>query len=128
MTAIALTVAALAAALHVFIWTMESITWRQPSTWRRFSIASQADADTTAPLAYNQGYYNLFLAIVTAIGIVLVATADNRSAGWALVFAGCGSMLAAAIVLVASGRQHRQAALTQGTLPLLAVALAALAA
>jgi putative membrane protein len=126
MTAAALTLAGVAAALHVFIWTMESITWKQPATWKRFGVESQADADTTAPLAYNQGYYNLFLAVVTVIGIVLVAV-DRDDAGWALVLAGCGSMVAAALVLVTSGPGYARAAATQGTVPALAVVVSVLA-
>ncbi len=55
--------ALLAALLHVYIFIMESITWTQPATWKRFGVTSQADADTTRPLAYNQGFYNLFLAV-----------------------------------------------------------------
>ena len=82
MTAVALVLAGIAALLHVYIWTMESITWKQPATWKRFGLESQADADTTAPLAYNQGYYNLFLAVVTIVGIVLVAVdRDDRGLG-----------------------------------------------
>jgi putative membrane protein len=125
MTAVALVLAGLAALLHVFIWTMESITWKQPSTWKRFGVESQADADTTAPLAYNQGYYNLFLAAVTIIGIVLIA-GDRDDAGWALVLACCGSMVAAALVLVTSGPGYARAAATQGTIPALAVLFAVL--
>ena len=69
--------------------------------------------------------YNLFLALMTVIGIVLVAS-GHRGVGAALVFAGAGSMLAAALVLVASSRQMIRAAVTQGLFPLLAVvALAA---
>ena len=126
MTAVALVLAGVAALLHVYIWTMESITWRQPGTWKRFGLESQADADTTAPLAYNQGYYNLFLAVVTIVGIVLVAV-DHDDAGWALVFAGCGSMVAAALVLVSSGPGYARAAAIQGTVPALAVVFAVLA-
>jgi putative membrane protein len=126
MTAVALVLAGLAALLHVFIWTMESITWKQPTTWRRFGVETQADADTTAPLAYNQGYYNLFLAAVTIIGIVLIV-GDRDDAGWALVLAGCGSMVAAALVLVTSGPGYARAAATQGTIPALAVLFAVLA-
>ena len=48
---------------------MESLTWTRPATWKRFGLASQADAETTKPLAYNQGFYNLFLAIGAFIGI-----------------------------------------------------------
>ena len=61
----------LAAALHVFIFTMESLTWTRPATWKRFGIASQSDAETTKPMAYNQGFYNLFLAVGAIVGIGL---------------------------------------------------------
>jgi putative membrane protein len=82
------------------------------------------EAQTTKMLAFNQGFYNLFLAVVTAIGIVLVAS-GSRSAGAALVFAGVGSMLAAALVLIASSPDKARAAITQGAFPLLAVVLLA---
>lgn len=126
MTTVALVLAGIAAALHVFIWTMESITWKQPATWKRFGLESQADADTTAPMAYNQGYYNLFLAAVAIVGIVLVA-ADRDDAGWALVLAACGCMAAASLVLLSTGAGYARAAATQGTVPALAVVLAILA-
>ncbi len=127
MTTAALLLAGVAAALHVFIWTMESITWKQPATWKRFGLASQADADTTAPMAYNQGYYNLFLAVITVVGIVLVVVADRNDAGWALIIAACGSMAAAALVLLSTGAGYARAAVTQGTVLALAVLCAVLA-
>ena len=117
----------LAAALHVYIFSMESVTWTRPATWKRFGVASQADADTTAPMAYNQGFYNLFLAIGAFTGIGMVAFGGQGSgqavAGWTLVFSSCGSMLLAAAVLAVTGRKYLRAAATQGTLPLLAVVL-----
>lgn len=125
MTTAALVLAGLAALLHVYIWTMESITWKQPATWKRFGVESQEDADTNALFAYNQGYYNLFLAVVAIVGIVLVV-ADRDDAGWALVIAACGSMFAASLVLLSSSGSLRAAA-TQGTVPALAVLCAVLA-
>ncbi len=127
MTTVALVLAGIAAALHVYIWTMESITWKQPATWKRFGVASQADADTNAQFAYNQGYYNLFLAVGAIVGIVLVAVADRDDAGWALVIAACGSMVAASLVLLSTGGGMARAAATQGTIPALAVLFAVLA-
>ncbi|MCR1162308.1 DUF1304 domain-containing protein [Paenarthrobacter sp. UW852] len=118
--------ALIAALLHVFIFTMESITWTKPSTWKRFSLTSQADAETTKPLAYNQGFYNLFLAIGALIGIIAV-WAGAPQVGWTLVFSSCGSMLLAAMVLAASGKKYLRAATTQGITPLLAVVLGVLA-
>jgi len=126
MTAAALVLAGLAAALHVFIWTMESLTWRQPATWKRFGVNGQDEADTLAPMAYNQGFYNLFLAVAAGVGVVLVAT-DHDTVGWTLVITACASMAAAAVVLVSSGPGYLRAALTQGTLPALAVIAALLA-
>ncbi|MFY9636757.1 MAG: DUF1304 domain-containing protein [Cellulosimicrobium cellulans] len=121
----------LAAALHVYIFTMESLTWTRPATWKRFGLASQADAETTKPLAYNQGFYNLFLAIGAVIGVGFVALGAGGSAqqvvGWTLVFSCCGSMLLAAAVLALSGRKYLRPAVLQGTTPLLAVVLGVLA-
>jgi putative membrane protein len=121
----------IAAALHVFIFTMESVTWTRPATWKRFGVTSQADAETTRPLAYNQGFYNLFLAIGAFIGVGCVALGAGGSAqevvGWTLVFSSCGSMLLAAAVLAATGRKYLRPAAIQGTTPLLAVVLGLLA-
>jgi putative membrane protein len=115
-----------AALLHIYIFTMESITWTKPATWKRFSMTSQADADTTRPLAYNQGFYNLFLAVGALIGIGLVLLGQPL-VGWTLIFSSCGSMLLAAAVLALSGRKYLRAAAIQGTTPLLAVVLGILA-
>jgi putative membrane protein len=110
----------IAAVLHVYIFFMESIAWRTPPIWKRFGLANQADADTTATLAYNQGFYNLFLAIGAALGVILYWT-DARPAGLALVLLSAGSMLAASVVLLTSGPGRLRAAAVQGTMPLLGV-------
>ena len=112
----------IAALLHVYIFTMESVTWTRPATWKRFGVASQADADTTRPLAYNQGFYNLFLALGALIGAG-AALLGQPVVGWTLIFASCGSMLLAAAVLALTGRKYLRPAATQGTTPLLAVVL-----
>ncbi|MDD1475962.1 DUF1304 domain-containing protein [Arthrobacter sp. H16F315] len=112
--------ALLAAVLHVYIFTMESITWTRPATWKRFSITSQADAETTRAMAYNQGFYNLFLAAGALAGTGAVAL-GHTPVGWTLIFSSCGSMLLAALVLALSGRKYLRAAATQGATPLLAV-------
>lgn len=114
--------ALIAALLHIYIFTMESVTWTRPATWKRFGVASQADAETTRPLAYNQGFYNLFLAVGALIGIGAVLLGQPL-VGWTLVFTSCGSMLLAAAVLALTGRKYVRAAATQGTTPLLAVVL-----
>jgi putative membrane protein len=125
MIVAALVFAALAALLHVYIFVMESLTWTTPRTRKVFGTSAQ-EAETTKLLAFNQGFYNLFLAIVTAVGIAAIAM-GHKQIGAALVFAGVGSMLAAAAVLLASSPDKARAAITQGTFPLIAVALLVIA-
>ncbi|BBX36654.1 hypothetical protein MMAG44476_39115 [Mycolicibacterium mageritense DSM 44476 = CIP 104973] len=113
--------AALAAVLHVYIFTMESLTWTSPRTRATFGIGAE-EAEATKELAFNQGFYNLFLAVVAAAGIVAVALGHN-AVGVALIFAGVGSMLAAAAVLLLSSPDKARAAITQGVFPLIALVL-----
>jgi putative membrane protein len=113
-----LVLAGLAAVLHVYIFWLESVVWTTRA--RAVFGTTEAEAAATREMAFNQGFYNLFLAIVTAIGIALHATGSD-AAGAALVLAGTGSMLAAALVLLLSSPDKRGAAIKQGTLPLLAV-------
>ena len=129
MTAVALTFAGIAALLHVFFFYLESIAWRKPKTWKTFGLASQADADTTASLAYNQGFYNLFLALGANAGIDLVLFSDTHDTiGWTLIVFACGSMLAAALVLISTGTSYARAAAIQGGPALVAVVAALIAA
>jgi putative membrane protein len=115
--------AGLAALLHVYIWVMESLTWTTPRTRATFGITEE-EALATKELAFNQGFYNLFLAIITVTGIVIGWT-GRYGVGLALIFAGTGSMLAAAMVLLASSPDKARAAVTQGTFPLIAIVLLA---
>ncbi len=119
MTLIAQLVAALAALLHVYIFWLEAFAWTAPRGRATFGT-SQAEAEATRELAYNQGFYNLFLAIVTAVGLGCWLGGSD-AVGQALVLAGCGSMLAAAAVLLLSSPDKARAAITQGALPLVAV-------
>jgi len=114
--------AGIAALIHVVIFRLESIVWSQPATWKRFGLRSQADADVVRPMALNQGFYNLFLAIGTIVGIVLAAT-GSVDVGRALVLFATLSMVAAASVLIISNAKLARAAVTQGAAPLIAVVL-----
>ena len=121
----ALVLAAAAAILHVYIFSLESLAWTSDRARATFGIATVEEAEVTKSLAYNQGFYNLFLAIATIIGIIFHLV-DETTIGATLIFAGTGSMLAAALVLLLSSPEHRSAAIKQGTLPLLAVVVLAI--
>ena len=124
MITIGLIFAGLAALLHVYIFVMESLTWTTPRTRAVFGTTAE-EAQTTKMLAFNQGFYNLFLAIVTIAGIAAIVL-GHKAVGAALVFAGIGSMLAAAVVLIASSREMMRSAVIQGTFPLISVAMLAI--
>lgn len=126
MLILGLVLAAAAAAFHVFIFALESLRWTEPETRKIFGVASEADAETTKPLAFNQGFYNLFLALATLLGIALLLS-GLTTIGLTLVFAGTGMMLAAALVLVLSNPKMAKSAAMQGGLPLLAIVVTAIA-
>lgn len=119
MTVVGLVLAGLAALLHVYIFYMESIAWTTPRVRAVFGT-SEDEARATKQLAFNQGFYNLFLGIAVLLGIVLLSLGYSVI-GLTLVFVGTGSMLAAALVLLLSSTDKRRAAITQGALPALAV-------
>ncbi|MDO7883571.1 DUF1304 domain-containing protein [Antiquaquibacter soli] len=116
----------LAALIHLYIWVLESIRWSQPSTWRTFGVTSQADADTVKPMAFNQGFYNLFLGLGVIIGLVLTWS-GALEAGLALVFLAAGSMVGAALVLILSSPKLARAAAIQGAAPAVGIILLVLA-
>jgi putative membrane protein len=119
--AAALICAALAALVHVYIFSLESLAWTAPRTRATFGTTVE-EAETTKLLAFNQGFYNLFLAVVTVVGIVIIGL-GHKNVGVALVLAGVGSMAAAAVVLVASASDKARAAVVQGFFPVLTVVL-----
>lgn len=123
MITAALVFAGIAVLLHVYIFVVESFRWTHPRTRAAFGTTEQ-EAQTTKTLAFNQGFYNLFLAVIGAAGILAVAL-GHRAVGAALIFAGVGSMLAAALVLGLSSPDKARAAIIQGALPLVAVMLLA---
>lgn len=110
--------AVVAALVHVYIFTLESLLWSRPSTRRTFRVRDERDGEVLRPMAYNQGFYNLFLALGGLVGVVLMF-AGARDAGFAVTVFALASMLLAALVLVTSNRKMLRPALIQGAPPLL---------
>ena len=122
MIVLATVVVTLAAALHIAIFFMESVAWTRPTVWKRFGVASQQAADTTRPMAYNQGFYNLFLAIGAIIGLILYGVGQHI-AGLTLIIFTTACMIGAAVVLTTTGRGYLRPAFIQGILPLIGLVL-----
>lgn len=113
--------AALGAAIHVYIFYLESIAWTGAAARRTFGTTDET-VHVTRSFAFNQGFYNLFLAIAVVLGIFFLA-AGSTAVGATLVFVGAGSMVAAGLVLLLSDRSKARAAMIQMTAPLLGVIL-----
>lgn len=119
MLIIGMIAAFLAAALHVFIFYIESFAW----TTRALSVfgMDRESAEATKEMAFNQGFYNFFLAIEAFVGIAVYYLVSS-TVGLTLALFGVGSMLAAALLLFVTSPNKRSAAIKQGFLPLIAVA------
>ncbi|HEY7814955.1 MAG TPA: DUF1304 domain-containing protein [Nakamurella sp.] len=89
MVVVGLVFAGLAALIHVYIFYLESLAWTAPATRRTFGTTRE-EAAATRQLAYNQGFYNLFLAVAVLLGIGFVA-AGSTAVGATLVFTGAGA-------------------------------------
>jgi putative membrane protein len=123
-----LVLVSIAALFHAYVFVLESLTWTTPRTRAAFSIGSDEEARATRLLAFNQGFYNLFLAVGTAVGVVLVAFMVSRTVGYALIVFGAGSMAAAGVVLAVSQPKLLRAALLQLLPPALGLAAIGIAA
>ena len=115
MLTAALVLAGLGALVHVYIFWLEALAFE--SAGRRVFGVSAADVPAMKPWALNQGFYNLFLAVGTTIGIAISHT--NRDAGLALV------LLGASLVLVTSDPTKARGAVVQGAFPAVCLLLLA---
>lgn len=110
----------LAGLLHVVIFAMESVFFMNENVYSRFGLFSIEHAQIVKAFAYNQGWYNLFLAIAALTG-VFFAKKMRPNIGNTLSLYACFSMLAAALVLITSSPEMARAAITQGVFPALAL-------
>lgn len=102
--------AAVAGVIHLYIFSLESLFWGRPKTNRVFGLSAEK-AEQNRLLAFNQGFYNLFLGVGAFGGVAfgLDSVVGKTLAEYSLL-----SMLAAAIVLIFSNRKLLRAALVQG--------------
>jgi putative membrane protein len=123
MPLIASLAALVAAAFHVLFFILESVTFSQPSVAARFGLTTPEQIAAVRPMAFNQGFYNLFLAVGIAGGLALV-TAGSVDAGRAVVLFACACMVGAGLVLLATNRRFARSAAIQAVPPLVAIVAA----
>ncbi|MEM7207940.1 MAG: DUF1304 domain-containing protein [Pseudomonadota bacterium] len=113
--------ALLAALLHVLIFCMESLWFMKPGVYKRFGARTMEDAQARRLFAFNQGFYNLFLALGIFFGFTLIHTGSNVVVAQTLILFCCASMICAGVVLLFSGGTRMLlAAVIQATFPSLA--------
>ncbi len=113
----------MAAVLHVAFFVLESVLFRLPVGRRIFGVRDENDSAPLRLFAVNQGVYNLGLALVVLVGIVLTLSSDSWGIGIVVVIIGCAVMVLAGIALaVTAPKRMLPIALAQGGLPLLAIA------
>lgn len=120
MPLLAVLAAAVAALVHVWFFALESLLFERPTVFRRFGLRSAEDAAVVRPMAFNQGFYNLFLAIGIAVGLVLVASGQEAT-GRPIVLFASACMVGAGAVLLATNRRFLTAAAIQAGPPLVAL-------
>ncbi len=120
MPVLAEAAAVLAALIHISFFLLESVLFERPDVWRRFGLASAEQASVVRPMAFSQGFYNLFLALGVLAGLLLVAT-GNPVAGKAVVIFACAAMVGAGAVLLVTNRRFLVSAAIQAGPPLLAL-------
>lgn len=117
----------IAALIHLLIFFLESVLWSRPAVWKRFGLKTQEEADIVRPMAFNQGFYNVFLALGAGTGLVMLGSNNWAQGGIALsIFAGVSMVLAATVLITSSPKLARSAAI-QGVAPLLGVVFLILA-
>jgi putative membrane protein len=117
---VAQVLALLAAAIHVWFFVLESLLFARPGVAARFGLTTPEQVAAVRPMAFNQGFYNLFLAVGIAAGVAQIA-AGAEVAGRSIVLFACLCMVWAGIVLLVTSPRLARAALLQLAPPLLAI-------
>lgn len=116
--------AGLASLIHILFFCFESLWWTRPAVRETFRQSAQ-DAETTKLLAFNQGFYNLFLAAGVILGLVLVFS-KYVVIGEVLIAWNCAFMVGAALVLAVTSPKMFRGSILQGLPPAIYLTMTAL--
>lgn len=107
----------IAAVVHIYFFVLESFLFQKPEGYKLFKMP-QENHNAVKPWAFNQGFYNLMLALGTLKGLHFVLQKQVMQAGLITGFCGA-SMILAGLALWYSVPKMRKAALIQIIPPLL---------
>lgn len=104
---------------HIVAFMLESVFFMNPKVYRQFGLASQEDATIVKLMAFNQGFYNLFLALGMALGLALYGTSHYTLIGSGIIIGSGVCMTGAGVILLLSEPKAWHTALVQGIPPLI---------
>ena len=119
MNTVAVIFALGAGLLHVAVGLMESFFFDQRGV-QRFLLKKDASPPEVSLWAFSVGFYNMFLGAGAILGVVLAGSGDEE-VGRALVLYACSFMSLCGIVLWVSDHRLWGGAVSQFTIPLVAV-------
>lgn len=103
--------------IHIYFFILESIIMQRPGGAKFLKVPSHS-IDTVKLWAFNQGFYNLFLALQMFVGLYYVNQFKPQIAGPLVSFSG-GFMVLAGLILFFSSKSSRKIATIQFGPPLL---------
>jgi putative membrane protein len=107
---------------HTLAFVLESLLFMRPAVYKRFQSRNEEEAKAARLFAFNQGFYNLFLAAGCLAGLLLWHH-GIALVGATLVMFTCACMLGAALVLLYTSRRMWRPALYQGLPPAMVLGL-----
>ncbi|PRZ15623.1 DUF1304 domain-containing protein [Nesterenkonia sandarakina] len=128
MTGIVWTFALIAALIHITVFVCEALLFERKAVHQGIFLTATANVPAVRLWAFGVGFYNLFLAVGTILGVALWAAWDE-SVGRALVIYTCWFMVLCGVVLFIADRRAMgrpkgagiSGALGQAAPPLIAV-------
>jgi putative membrane protein len=111
--------AIVAALFHVAAFGLETVLFRRPAV-QRLLLGRGEPTPEVRIFAFNQGFYNLFLAAGPVAGVIAAGTGHD-SVGRALVVYSCAFMAACGAVLFVSNPKLWRGAVGQSAPPLVAL-------
>jgi putative membrane protein len=119
MNLVAQIFAIIAVLFHVMAFVLESVLFRRPAA-QTLLLGRPEPSPSVRLWAFNQGFYNLFLAAGPVAGLVAYH-AGRVDVGRALVIYGCAFMAACGVVLFVSDRRLWKGMIGQSAPPLIAL-------
>jgi len=105
MVTAAIVLTLLSAAEHVYFFVLEAVLWQKPLGLKTFGMDKEKAA-TTAQLAVNQGFYNLFLAaglLWAALGTPAASSMRLYTLGFVIAAAVVGGFTVSKRILLIQG-------------------------